>query len=217
MGRATAKLAPAKPSSNPIASTSANPLTPSHPHSTAPMTQPNRNNPVFLAPNRSLARPTPTLRSAPPSRGQATSKPFSVEFNPNSCAIEIPSAPIKSQAMKLTSKCSQAPIKDGQWPLRSADRTVLMTPFRLLNRDRSFLSPESAELHYRRPTFDPASEAVSFSHEGWVCPWSSICYSHRVNMAKPDDKLDEASLERQILEPSHPALPEPPPLPPPAH
>jgi hypothetical protein len=35
-----------------------------------------------------------------------------------------PSAPIKSQTIKLTSKCSHAPRSDGQCPLRTAETNV---------------------------------------------------------------------------------------------
>src|SRR5215813_1690537 len=93
---------------------------PHQPHNSAPISQSRRYRPVVFAPMRSLLKPTHTRRSAPLKSGQATSNPFCVAESPNSSAIDTPSEPIRSQLIKLTSKCSHAPAREGQWPRLSA-------------------------------------------------------------------------------------------------
>ena len=105
MGRATAKEAPATPST--VASIRIWPklCTPRRQAANMPpMTISWLTMPVFFGPKRSTNRPLTTRRTAPARDGVATIRPFWAAFRCRSWPISTASGPSSTQTMKLMSK-----------------------------------------------------------------------------------------------------------------
>ncbi len=126
-GSATAKLAPAMPSSTPSTSSWVTLLAAIQPQASGISTNVKLQTPTRFGPNRSTRRPSRTRKTAPPSSGTATTSPFCAAVSPRSCAINTPRAPIKTHTMKLTSKWRKAAKSDPGWPLRIDAINFFMT------------------------------------------------------------------------------------------
>jgi len=119
-GRATAKDAPAVPSSRPTPISIGSDPGSSQPAVSGRKSSASRAMPTRLLPIRSLSRPTTTRVSEPLSSGIATTSPFCAGVRCTLSAMKIPSAPSSTQSMKLRSKCRKQAISVGRCPFGAA-------------------------------------------------------------------------------------------------